>query len=265
MASQRHDALGREISELVPEAPASRIDQDQFIRSLADNLTVDRIEVDMINFSGPLLSNVDNRLMSLKLVEHGLTNAVMFSPKEEVLQPSEVLYKKAILVERGSFRPVALVNGDMMGCALAQFLEEPAVKGIDVVVLMEITMANLLASGNIDYEDFLARIDTLAAIGNNVLISNYLEFYRMTSYFRRYTKQMVGVAMGINNLLEVFNEKYYENLDGGILESFGRLFNKAVKLYIYPMRMGAYNRYCQADPTSRPTPGTGDPGHSGST
>jgi len=95
-------------------------DQDQFIRSLADNLTVDRIEVDMINFSGPLFSNVDNRLMSLKLVEYGLTTAVMFSPKEEVLQPSEVLYKKAILVERGSFRPVTLVNGDMMGCALAQ-------------------------------------------------------------------------------------------------------------------------------------------------
>src|ERR1700681_127255 len=232
-------------------------DQNQFIRSLADNLTVDRIEVDIINCSGPLFSNLDNRLMSLKLVEHGLTNAVMFSPKEEALQPSEVLYKKAILVERGSFRPVTLVNADMMACSLAQFLEEPDLKGIDVVVLMEITMANLLASGNIDYQDFLARIDTLAAIGNNVLISNYLEFYRLTSYFLRYTKQMVGVTMGINNLLEIFNEKYYENLDGGILESFGRLFKNSVKLYIYPMRRGAYNRYCQAAPTNRPTSGLG--------
>ena len=225
-------------------------DQDQFIRSLADNLTVDRIEVDMINFSGPLFSNLDNRLMSLKLVEYGLTNAVMFSPKDEVLQPSEVLYKKAILVERGSFRPVTLVNEDMMRCALGQFLVEPAVKGIDVVILMGITMANLLASGSLDYEDFLARIDTLAATGNNVLISNYLEFFKLISYFRRYTDQMVGVTMGINNLLEVFNEKYYENLDGGILESFGRLFKNLVKLYIYPMRIGAYNRYCQTDPTS---------------
>jgi len=232
-------------------------DQDQFIRSLADNLSAERVEVDMINFSGPLFSNVDNRLMSLKLVEYGLTNAVMFSPKAEVLQPSEVLYKKAILVERGSFRPVTLVNSDMMKCALVQFLEEPALKGIDIVVLMEITMGNLSASGNIDYKDFLARIDSLAAIGNNVLISNYLEFYKLTSYFRRYTKQMVGVAMGINNLLEIFNESYYENLDGGILESFGRLFKNSVKLYIYPMRMGAYNRYCQADPTNRPTSGLG--------
>jgi hypothetical protein len=229
-------------------------DQDRFIVSLADNLGVDRIEVDMINFSGPLFANVDNRLMSLKLVEYGLTNAVMFSPKGEVLQPSEVLHKKAILVERGSFRPVTLVNEDMMRCALAQFLQEPALKEADVVVLMEITMHNLLASGNIDHKDFLDRVDTLAATGNNVLISNYLEFYRLTSYFRRYTKQMVGVAMGINNLLDVFNEKYYENLDGGILESFGRLFKNLIKLYIYPMRKSAYDRYRMANPTERPTP-----------
>jgi hypothetical protein len=220
-------------------------DPDKLIQSLADNLGIERIEVDMVNFSGPHFANVDNRLMSLKLVEYGLTNAVMFSPQGEVLQPSEVLHKKAILVERGSFRPVTLVNEDMLRCALSQFLQEPLLKGLDVVVLMEITIANLSASGNIDYADFLARVDTLAACGNNVLISNYLEFYRLTSYFRRYTKEMVGVAMGINNLLEVFNEKYYENLEGGILESFGRLFRAATKLYIYPMRQSAYERYCQ--------------------
>ncbi|MBV8587576.1 MAG: TonB-dependent receptor [Verrucomicrobia bacterium] len=219
-------------------------DPDKLIQSLADNLGIDRIEVDMVNFAGLHFADVDNRLMSLKLVEYGLTNAVMFGPKGEVLQPSEVLHKKAILVERGSFRPVTLVNEDMLRCALSQFLQEPALKGLDVVVLMEITIANLTASGNIDYADFLARVDTLAAIGNNVLISNYLEFYRLTSYFRRYTKEMVGVAMGINNLLEVFNEKYYDNLEGGILESFGRLFRAATKLYIYPMRLSAYERYC---------------------
>jgi hypothetical protein len=235
-------------------------DQDKFIQSLADNLSTDRIEVDMINFSGPLFENVDNRLMSLKLVEYGLTNAVMFGPQGEVLQPSEVLHKKSILVERGSFRPVTLVNEDMIRCALAQFLQEPVVQGVDILVLMEITMHNLLASGNIDHEDFLARVDTLAAIGNYVLISNYREFYRLTSYFRRYTKQLVGVVMGINNLLEVFNERYYENLEGGILESFGRLFKANTKLYVYPMRKSAFDRYCQGGGYS-PTPALGTSSH----
>ncbi|MBV8416695.1 MAG: TonB-dependent receptor [Verrucomicrobia bacterium] len=236
-------------------------DQDRFIRSLADNLTSGRIEVDMINFSGPLFANVDNRIMSLKLVEYELTNAVMFSPKGEVVQPSEILYKKAVVVERGSFRPVTLVNLDMMRCALAQLKSEPVPEKVDIVVLMEITMHNLLATGNIDYQDFLARIDTLAAVGNHVFVSNYLEFYRLIAYFRRYTKHMVGFVMGINNLLEVFNERYYENLEGGILESIGRLFNNLVKLYIYPMHINAYDRYCMQNPSDSPTTALGKSEH----
>ena len=218
-------------------------DPRKFIESLLDNLTPDRIEVDMLKFSGPAFANVDNRLMSLYLVQHGLTNAVMFGPGGEVLQPSEVLYKKSILVERGSFRPVTHVNVDMLNCATAQFVQEPLVKGKDVVVLMEITMNNLLAAGELDAHDFLSRVDLLGDIGFTVLISNYSEYFRLTSYFRRYTKEMIGVAMGINNLIEIFNEKYYENLEGGILESFGRLFRNAVKLYIYPMRQEAYDKY----------------------
>ena len=236
-------------------------DQDRFIQSLADNLTPGSIEVDMINFSGPLFSQVDNRIMSLKLVENGLTKAVMFSPNGEVLQPSEILYKKAILVERGSFRPVTLVNEDMLQCAQAQFLKEPDRQDADVVVLMEITMHNLLATGSIDYPDFLARIDTLGALGVNVFISNYREFYRLMAYFRRYTKQLVGIVMGINNLLEVFNEKYYQNLDGGILESFGRLFSNLVKLYIYPMHIKAYDRYIMQNPSDSPTTALGKAEH----
>jgi hypothetical protein len=197
----------------------------------------------MLRLSGHCFETIDNRLMSLHLVECKLTNAVMFGPQGEVLQPSEILHKKAILVERGSFRPVTHVNVDMIACATAQFVQESQVKGKEVVVLMEITMNNLLAEGALDARDFLSRVDLLADIGFTVLISNYSEYYRLTSYFRRYTKEMIGVAIGINNLLEIFNERYYENLEGGILESFGRLFRNAVKLYVYPMSRAAYDRY----------------------
>jgi hypothetical protein len=226
---------------------------EKFIRSLVDNLSTDRIEVDMLKFAGPAFAQVDNRLLSLLLVQTGLTNAVMFGPDGDVLQPSEVLYKKAILVERGSFRPVTLVNLDMLNCATAQFLQEPAVKGKPVMVLMEITMNNLLAAGRLDAADFLARVDLLGAIGYTVLISNYPEFFRLTSYFRRYTKEMIGVALGINNLVEIFNEKYYDNLEGGILESFGRLFRNAVKLFVYPMREAAFARYLAGGPAAGAT------------
>jgi hypothetical protein len=239
----QHEALGIAGTNLIYAAHYYRDDPKRFIESLVDNIGTARLEVDMLKFSGPAFANVDNRLMSLHLVQHGLTNAVMFSPQGDVLQPSEVLYKKAVLVERGSFRPVTHVNVDMLNCATAQFVQEPLVKGADVIVLMEITMNNLLAAGELDAQDFLSRVDLLGELGFTTLISNYSEYYRLTSYFRRYTKEMIGVAMGINNLLEIFNEKYYEHLDGGILESFGRMFKNAVKLYVYPMRQEAFDRY----------------------
>lgn len=239
----QQEALGIAGTNLIYAAFYYRDEPKRFVESLVDNLGTQRLEVDMIQFSGPVFAAVDNRLMSLLLVQFGLTNAVMFGPNGAVLQPSEVLYKKAILVERGSFRPVTHVNVDMLNCATAQFVQEPAVKGKDVVVLMEITMNNLLAAGELDARDFLQRVDLLGELGFTAMISNYSEYYRLTSYFRRYTKEMIGVALGINNLLEIFNEKYYEHLEGGILESFGRMFKNAVKLYVYPMRQEAFDRY----------------------
>ncbi|MCX6938521.1 MAG: TonB-dependent receptor [Verrucomicrobia bacterium] len=240
---RQQEAIGIVGTNLIYAALYLRDDMEKFTASLADNLGSDRIEIDMLKFAGPAFADVDNRLMSLHLVRNGLTNAVLFGPSGDVLQPSEVLYKKAILVERGSFRPVTHVNVDMLNCACAQFMQEPNVQGKDIIVLMEITMNNLLAGGSLDPADFLSRVDMLGDIGCTVLISNYSEYYRLTSYFRRYTKEMIGVAMGINNLLEIFNEKYYEHLEGGILENFGRLFRNSVRLYIYPMQQAAYDRY----------------------
>ncbi len=223
-------------------------DPKALVASLADNLGTDRIEVDMVQFSGPAFASVDNRLLSLFLVEAGLTNAVLFSPAGEVLQPSEVLRKKAVLVERGSFRPVTNVNLDMLRCAGEQFAQDPAVGRAETIVLAELTMHNLLASGSLDPADFLARVDVLGAVGLHVLVSNYSVFFRLTQYFRRYTQEPIGVVLGINTLLGVLDEKYYENLPGGILESIGRLFRQNVRLYVYPMHQDALAAYCELPP-----------------
>jgi hypothetical protein len=242
----QQEALGIFGVNFIYGAFTYRTTPETFIRSLVDNLSTDRIEVDMLKFTGPAFAQVDSRLLSLLLVQTGLTNAVMFGTDGDVLQPSEVLHGKAILVERGSFRPVTRVNVDMLTCTTALFLQEPAVAGKPVMVLTEITLNNLLASGVLDAGDFLARVDLLGSIGFTVIISNYSEFYRLTTYFRRYTKEIIGVALGVNNLVEIFNEKYYENLPGGILESFGRMFRHSVKLYVYPMRGATYERYLAA-------------------
>ena len=203
---------------------------DQLIESLLDNLTTRRIEIDMIEFSGIAFRHVDNRVMSLRLVQLGLSSAAMFSASGEVLQPSEVLYKKPILVERGSFRPLTHVNIDMLRAAQEKFHNEDDVDAEQVVSLAEITMRNLQTNGTIDLTDFLARVDVLAACGMTVLISDYFEYYRLAAYLARYTKKRIGITMGAGSLIELFDEKYYTALEGGVLESFDRSPDNAADL-----------------------------------
>src|SRR6059036_4239739 len=208
---------------------------EKLISSLQENLPAGRLEVDMIKFSGPLFQKVDNRLMSLQLVSQGLTNAVMFKADGETVQPAEVFYKKAILVERGSFRPVTYATNDMLDGARRVFLKQCDCSEEEVVVLMEMTLENLLADGQVDHADFLARVDILGALGRTVLISRFREYYRLAGYLFRYTTRAIGLVMGVPSLIEIFNEKYYASLEGGILEALGRMFKGGLKLYVYPM------------------------------
>jgi hypothetical protein len=208
---------------------------EQLSASLPENLAAGRIEVDMIKFSGTAFAGVDNRLMSLQLVSQGLTDAVMFRADGETVQPVDVFYKKAILVERGSFRPVTYATNDMLEGARRMFLKQCNCSEDELVVLMEMTLENLLAEGELDHADFLARVDILGALGRTVLISKFAEYYRLATYLSRYANRMIGLVMGVPSLMEIFDEKYYLNLEGGILEAFGRMFKGGLKLFVYPM------------------------------
>jgi hypothetical protein len=208
---------------------------ERLISSLQENLAPGRIEVDMIKFSGPVFAKIDNRLMSLQLVSQGLTDAVMFRADGETVQPAEVFYKKAILVERGSFRPVTYATNDMLDGARSVFLKQCGCSEEELVVLMEMTLQNLLSEGQLNHGDFLARVDILGALGRTVLISKFGEYYRLAAYLSRYTNKMIGLVMGVPSLMEIFDEKYYLNLEGGILEALGRMFKGNLKLFVYPM------------------------------
>ena len=235
----QQEALGIMGVNLIYAALNLHGDLESFLRSLLDDLGSARVEVDMAKFRGPAFEGFDSRLVSLKLVQFGLTNAAMFTADGEVVQASEVLYKRNILVERGTFRPPTRATFDMLRCAQAEFVQEPEVKGEDLLVLMEMTLHNLIDGGTIDPRDFLDRVDLLGTLGKTVLISNYGEFHRLAGYLFRYTKKKIGIVMGVPSLQELFQEKYYTDLEGGILESFGRLFKNELKLYVYPLRDSA--------------------------
>ncbi|WGD34638.1 TonB-dependent receptor [Olleya sp. YS] len=208
----------------------------KLLRYLYDHLDKDQLEIDTINFSGPVFKDVDNRLMSLQLVKNGMTDAVMFAPDGNNVLPARVLYKKNILALRGSFRPVTKVNMDMYQKSLDMFIKENKVDEDKTQVIFEITLSNLRAEGEIDEQDFMDRARLLCSLGQTVLISNFQEYYKLVEYFSQYTKSRMGLAMGVNNLVDIFDEKYYRHLSGGILEAFGKLFFKDLRVYLYPMR-----------------------------
>jgi len=212
-------------------------DPKELLKSIYDNMSRAEIEIDMIQMDGPAFRDVDNRLLSLQLVKNKMTDAVMFGPDGRNLQINEVLYKKNLLALRGSFRPVTKVNMDMLINGYEKFLEDPKVNKDNLVVLFEITLTNLKGGkSTIDEQDFLDRADILCSLGQTVLISNYHEYYKLVEYFSQFTRERMGLILGVNNLLEVFNEKYYRRLNGGMLEAFGIIYKRDLKFYLYPQK-----------------------------
>jgi hypothetical protein len=208
---------------------------DKFIDVLVARLPREKIEIDMLRFSGPNFEGIDNRLVSLNLVQRGITDATMFDLAKNVLQPSTALYKKNILLMRGRFRPVTKVHIDMIEKGKKAFLKENEVDEESLEVIFELTLKDLTADGKISIQDFMDRAELLGSLGYTVMISNYLKHYKMVEYLSGTTKgSMIGVIVGIYNLNTIFDERYYDNLQGGLLEAFGRGFGNSVKIYVYP-------------------------------
>ncbi|MGC3958700.1 MAG: TonB-dependent receptor [Verrucomicrobiota bacterium] len=204
------------------------------IIALLDGLSRERVEVDMIKFSGPCFAGVDNRLMTLQLVEKGLTDAAMFTADGEAVIPGEMLYKKPVLVERGSFRPLTTPMLEMLERAQEQFVQEKALADEAPVTLLEMTLKQLQVGDVIDHGDFLDRVDTLRALNRPVLISNFRRYHRLVQFLSRHTSKMIGLPLGLVRLRDVLDEKNYTDLGGGLMESLGQLFRAGVKLYVYP-------------------------------
>lgn len=240
------DALGIFGVNVLHGAYHYHSDPERLIRSLAEGLGTERIEVEAIEFNGPAFAGVNQRAMNLVLLETGLNRAVMFGTDSRAELASEVLYKRPVLLLRGSFRPFTNTNLDMIEAGLAQFREEAPLEGKEPLVLLEMTIRNLLEHNIQGRNTLLDLADTLASLGHRVLITDYREYYRLSQYLRRYTDRPVALVIGPNNLYHVFDERFYEDLSGGILEAFGRLFRNRIKMFVYPMAREAYQHYFQA-------------------
>ena len=231
----QQEALGILGVNLIHSCYTHYDDLEDFLTALVHRIPRDRMEIDMLRVSGPDFENVDNRVIALNLVRRGITDATMFDLAKNVLQPATALYKKNILLMRGRFRPVTKVNIDMIEKGREAFLKEKRVNEENLEVIFELTLKDLTADGKISDKDFLDRAELLSSLGYTVMISNYLKHYKMVEYLTAITKgNLMGVILGVYNLVTIFDERYYDNLPGGLLEAFGRGFGHNVKLYVYP-------------------------------
>ena len=207
------------------------------IAALVDSLSVRRVEVNLVRFRGPDVDFLDNRLMALELVKQGLTEAVLFDAKSNVQHVGDFLYGKPVLVQRGTYRPITSSNLEISNKVLEQFRANPLCAGVEPKVLFEITMNSLGGEGgNVDDEDFLHRVDTLNALGQLVIVSNFKLFYQVKSFLRQYTDRALGIVVGASLLPKMFDESFYRELPGGILEGMSRLFDDKTRVFVFPMK-----------------------------
>jgi len=232
--TRQQESVGVLGVNLIHGAFYQHLEPERLIGALLDSLSWQRIEVDMIKFSGPAFNGLDNRLMALQLVQQWLTEAAMFTADGETVIPAELLYKKPVLLERGSFRPLTNPMLDMLERAQEMFVRQPALQGEAPVVMFEMTLRQLQVGDAIDHRDFLDRVDTLGALGKPVLISNFLRYHRLVTYLSRHTQRPIGLPIGLLRLRDVMDERFYTDMPGGLMESLGQLFKNGAKLYVYP-------------------------------
>ena len=205
-----------------------------FLKSLTDNLSHDRFRITMMEMSGPDLDYVDNRLLGVQLVKNGMTHAIMFDKNGQIRQPSDMLYKKNVLAFRGSFRPITYVTKDILNKSLELFRKDEDYEPDNTYFFCEITLNNLLAKGELDEQDFLERVNMLNEIGQNVMVSDFREYYKLVEFFSMFKLKKLRVVVGVPTLEKIVDKKYYTHLRGGIMEAIAKMFPDNMKLYIYP-------------------------------
>jgi hypothetical protein len=213
--------------------------KESFFAGLAQDVVKERIEIDFVDFRGPAFASWDRSTVRAYLVHAGLAEAVYFSSTGAGVPPSEVLYKKPVVLAPGYFGHVDSSHGqiheqllDAGVQELRQELGEPSSVPIGIFSLSAAPLRPEAPAPEIP--DLLGRIDALVARGGNVLLFRERELYAMTALVNRYTKAPVRFVVGLSLLIRAFDDPYF-HLEGRRLEALSRLFAQNVRIYAYPM------------------------------
>ena len=209
-------------------------DPRKILLSLLDNLDTSRVEVDYAYVEGPDMEWIDNRLLNLMLVSHNMTPAIMFDNKGRIQQPSDMLYRKNVLLMRGYFRPINNLGVEFIEDSMEIFMRDEDYTPDNTIGFCEISLNYLMQGEQLDEKDFLHRVDLLNLVGQSVMISRFKRYFELVQYFRQFKLIKLRMVLGLPTFEKIFDSSYYPDLRGGLLEALGAMFQDNVKIYLYP-------------------------------
>ncbi|MFH2000473.1 MAG: TonB-dependent receptor [Planctomycetota bacterium] len=232
--ANQQEALGTLGVNLIHAAFVYNHDVEPLLDSLTDNLVWGRIEIDYIHFDGPGFEGVDNRKMDLRLVSSSLSPVVIFGSGGHGELPADMVHGKHVLILRGVFRPFTNVHVQMIEAGIKGFTQMLGVDEGEVVCLCEMNIARHLSEGRDDVSDLQERVGMITDLGYNVMVTSHLRYFRISEYFSKHVRRHIGFIMSVDNLLTIFDERFYDGMEGGILMGTARLFTSDTTLWVYP-------------------------------
>jgi len=208
---------------------------EEFLAGLFEDLSLERMEIDLADLKGPAFESWDKRKLHASLVTNGYAEAVAFSAEGAMVPPTELLYKKALVLAPGLFEIASDMHGQLIQTTLAQLPGEELEQSKGSLGLFCLPGQPMIPGGRTPTaEHQVQHVNDLQKLGFGTLIFRAKELYAMGAYVSRYTKSQVYFSVGLSVMIYAMQDRY-KNLDGALLEGTARLFTQNVRLSVYPM------------------------------
>ena len=237
-AQLQQEAIGILGVNLIYAAYHQRSSAEEFLASLLEELSLERLEIDVIELRGPAFAGVDSRLWCLHLLRNGLSHGLVFDSSAQVVEPSTPLRKRPVLVHSTLHGDAEVSAAVPFQAARQQFLAEGKAGEHEPVNVLALSKRNF-EDPSFDNAALLARIEQLAAQAT-VVATDYIEGYEAIDYFRRYTAEPIRIIFWMSDLLHIMRDRVYQTQPGAMLESLGRLLFSDVTIYVAPMSKKAF-------------------------
>jgi hypothetical protein len=234
-AQLQQQAIGTLGVNLIYASYHQRSSPEAFLAGLFDDLSIERLEIDVLELSGPVFAGADSRLWCLNLLRAGMSRALVFDSEAKVVEPATPLRKRPLIVQRTLHGHPGPSAPEVIEAARQKLLAEGIPSDREPLAVFEVNAQNLDGPAASDNAELLALIEQLAPLGT-VVVSNYPEGYQAVNYFRRYTAAPIRVVLWISMFLHLMEETVFQASPGAVLEGFGRLLSTDVTIYVAPMR-----------------------------